>query len=125
MNTKTTVISQEQLQQQLTQLSADAQGITAQFLQLQTRQVQLTADIAVREADLRGLDSRKEEAQERSQQLGGDLAAGEEKTFTQVLTVQEDTSYNKAENEYEQIYFTKKGFSLCVLPVKKVCWSRV
>ncbi|MBO5878987.1 MAG: hypothetical protein J6Q68_00330 [Clostridia bacterium] len=39
------------------------------------------------------------------------LAPKGEKTYTQVLTVQEDTSYNKAENEFEKIYFTEKGYA--------------
>ena len=39
------------------------------------------------------------------------LKAGESKTYTQVLTVQEDTAYNKAENEYEQCYFDKEAYA--------------
>ena len=39
------------------------------------------------------------------------LPAGEEKTYTQALTVQEDTSYNKSENEYELCYFTEDGYA--------------
>lgn len=38
------------------------------------------------------------------------LQPGESKTYTQALTVQSDTAYNQAENEYEQCYFTKEGY---------------
>ena len=38
------------------------------------------------------------------------LAPGQEKTYTQALTVQEATSYNKEENEYELVYFTEEGY---------------
>ena len=39
------------------------------------------------------------------------LGAGESKTYTQALTVQEDTSYNKAENEFELCYFSEEGYA--------------
>ena len=39
------------------------------------------------------------------------LAPAEKKTFTQALTVQEDTSYNKEENEYELCYFSEQGYA--------------
>ena len=38
------------------------------------------------------------------------IAPGAEKTYTQVLTVQQATSYSKEENEFEQIYFSKEGY---------------
>jgi cellobiose phosphorylase len=38
------------------------------------------------------------------------LKAGESKTFTQVLTVQEAVDYNQEENDFEKIYFEKQGY---------------
>ena len=40
-----------------------------------------------------------------------ELKSGESKTYTQVLTVQEDTSYNAKENEYDECYFTDDGYN--------------
>ena len=65
------------LQQQLTSMTADAQGITRQFVDLRTRQVKLTSDLAVREADIRALDSRKADSADREQQLRVDVQSGE------------------------------------------------
>ncbi|MBQ8797700.1 MAG: chromosome segregation protein SMC, partial [Oscillospiraceae bacterium] len=66
----------DKLQQELTAMTANAQGITRQFLELRATESNLTADIAGREADLRGLDAALQESNERLQQLNGDLEAG-------------------------------------------------
>ena len=68
-----------ELQRELTAMTANAQGITRQFMELRTRQMQLTSDIAVREADLRALDALTQESQQRNQQLEEDIRSGEEK----------------------------------------------
>ena len=39
------------------------------------------------------------------------LGRGESKIYTQVITVQEDTSYNRIENEYDRIYFSEEGYA--------------
>lgn len=39
------------------------------------------------------------------------LAAGERKTYTQVLTVQQATSYNDAENRYDECYFSEEAYA--------------
>ena len=39
------------------------------------------------------------------------LAAGECKTYTQVLTVQESTSYNEEENRYDECYFSEAEYA--------------
>ena len=66
----------DKLQQELTAMTANAQGITRQFLELRATESNLTADIAGREADLRGLDAALQESNERLEQLNGDLEAG-------------------------------------------------
>ena len=38
------------------------------------------------------------------------IKAKDSKTFTQVLTVQEDFSYNQAENEFERVYFDDTSY---------------
>ena len=65
-----------ELQQELAVMASSAQGMTRQYLQLRTKESELTADIAGREADLRGLDSSLRENTERAQQLDNDLTSG-------------------------------------------------
>ena len=72
-------IELDNLQKELTAMTADAQGITRQFMELRTREVKLTADLAVREADLRAMESRAWESGQRDQQLLEEIASGEEK----------------------------------------------
>ena len=67
------------LQQELTSMAANAQGITRQFMDLRSREVKLTADLAVREADLRAMESRQWESTQREKQLLEELASGKEK----------------------------------------------
>ena len=72
-------IELDSLQKSLTAMTADAQGITRQFIELRTREVKLTADLAVKEADLRAMESRTWETAQRDQQLQEEIASGEEK----------------------------------------------
>ena len=65
------------LQQELNRMTADAQGITRQFMQLRANEVKLTADLASREADLRGMEAGMEESLSRAQILQADLSSGE------------------------------------------------
>ncbi len=103
----------QQLQQQLTALTADAQGITRQFALLQTRQVQLAADQAVREADLRAVASRQEENQQRQSQLLADLEAGKErKTHAQDQRNQCSKLLAKAKEEVTANQNTIAGYTL-------------
>ncbi len=66
----------EALQQELAAMTASAQGITRQFLELRTRESTLTADQAGREADIRGLENGIRENSQRSTQVKEDLDAG-------------------------------------------------
>ena len=63
-------------QQELAVMTANAQGMTRQFLELRTRETTLAADIAGREADVRGLEESLEQTGQRAKQLKEDLAAG-------------------------------------------------
>ena len=62
--------------EELSRMTADAQGITRQFIGLRERQVSLTADIAAREADLNTLSLTAAENDARQQQLAEDVRAG-------------------------------------------------
>ena len=67
------------LQQELTAMTANAQGLTRQYLELRGKETSLTADIAGREADVKGLEASMEQSGERVAQLQEDLAAGEQR----------------------------------------------
>ena len=69
----------DDLQQKLTTMTANAQGMTKQFLELRGKETSLASDIAGREADIRGLEESMQQTQERLQQLDSDLEAGEER----------------------------------------------
>ena len=64
------------LQQELAAMTASAQGINKQFLELRATESTLTAEIAGGEADLQGLDAGLLETKERLTQINADLDAG-------------------------------------------------
>ena len=64
------------LQQELAAMTANAQGLTKQFLELRGRETALTADIAGREADIRGLQESLRLSAQRIAQLREELTAG-------------------------------------------------
>ena len=67
------------LQQELAAMTASAQGMTKQFLELRSRETALAADIAGREADIRGLEDSIRENEARETQLKEELSAGAER----------------------------------------------
>ncbi len=69
----------DKLQEQLTIMTANAQGLTRQFLELRGKESSLTADIAGREADIHGLEESMEQTKQRSEILRTDLESGEER----------------------------------------------
>jgi len=64
------------LQTELTAMTANAQGLTKQFLELRGQESSLTADLAGREADCKGLEESMLQTRERLDQLNADLSAG-------------------------------------------------
>ena len=64
------------LQLELSAMTASAQGLTKQFLELRGQESSLTADIAGREADCKGLEESMMQTRERMEQLASDLASG-------------------------------------------------
>ena len=67
----------EKLQMELAAMTASAQGLTRQYLELKTKETTLSADIAGAEADIRGLKESMSQSDSRLQQLQEDLASGE------------------------------------------------
>ena len=66
----------EELKQQLAAMTANAQGLTKQYLELRGKESSLAADIAGRQADVRGLEDSMLQTRERLEQLNSDLSAG-------------------------------------------------
>ena len=64
------------LQQELTAMTASAQGLTRQFLELRGKETSLAADIAGREADLHGLEESLSQTRDRAELLREDLRSG-------------------------------------------------
>ena len=69
----------DQLQQELAVMTANAQGLTRQFLELRGKESSLSADLAGREADLRGLEESIEQTKQRSEILHTDLQSGQKR----------------------------------------------
>ena len=67
----------DSLQQELTTMTANAQGLTKQFLELRGKETSLAAELAGREADIRGLEESMEQTGQRLSQLKEDLRSGE------------------------------------------------
>ena len=65
------------LQEELAVMTASAQGMTKQFLELRTQETTLAADIAGREADVRGLQESLAGSEDRAAQIKNDLSSGE------------------------------------------------
>ena len=66
----------DKCQQELTAMTANAQGLTKQFLELRGKESSMAADLAGREADCRGLEESMLQTRERMEQLSADLSAG-------------------------------------------------
>ncbi len=69
----------ESLQSRLLAMTADAQGLTRQFMELRTREVSLTGDLAAREADAKALEAGMAESVQRIGQIQNDLQSGAER----------------------------------------------
>ena len=66
-------------QQELATMTANAQGMTRQFMELRSAEVQYTGDLSAREADLRAISESAELATKRQAELDADLASGRER----------------------------------------------
>ncbi len=101
------------LQQQMAAMASSAQGMTRQFLELRTKESELTADLAGREADIRGLESSLRENSERACQLAEDLRSGD----ARCQAAQKDLddcrkALNKAQEEVTAANNTIAGYTL-------------
>ena len=105
--------SAAELQQKLNLMTADAQGITRQFMQLRSNEVQLTADLASREADLRGMEAGMQESSARAELLKADLFSGESRQKeAQTALENAKTELKKAGEEVTVLNNAIAGYTL-------------
>ena len=103
----------QSLQQELTALAANAQGITRQFLELRGQETSLSAEIAGREADLRALEESMEQTRQRMDLLREDLSSGEsreEAARQQLLACSKEL--RKAQEDVTAANNTISGYTL-------------
>ncbi len=103
----------EQLQSKLAAMTASAQGITKQFLELRGQETSLASDIAGRQADIRGLQDSLGLTRNRAAELDSDLSSGEERLnhAQQALNVTRN-ELRKAQDEVTANNNTIAGYTL-------------
>ena len=110
---KTKRESVQQLQQQLAAMASSAQGMTRQYLQMRTREGELTADIAGREVDIRGFEASLEENNQRATQLDTELkSGGERKDAANQQLIECRSELKKAQEEVTASQNMINGYTL-------------
>ncbi len=66
----------EDMEKELAVMTANAQGLTRQYLELRSKETGIASDLAGWEADIRGLRAGAEQTDQRARQLAEDLSAG-------------------------------------------------
>jgi chromosome segregation protein len=103
----------EKLQQELAAMTANAQGMTRQYLQLRSTESNLSAELAGREADIRGLSESMEQSALRLLQLNEDLDAGAQRHASAQSELDAcRTELRKAQDEVTACNNTISGYSL-------------
>ncbi|MBQ8834479.1 MAG: chromosome segregation protein SMC [Oscillospiraceae bacterium] len=103
----------EESQRQLAAMTASAQGLTKQYLELRGKESSLAADIAGRQADVRGLEDSMVQTQERLQQLSTDLSAGAARHHEAQTNLDESRAQlRKAQDEVTAANNTIAGYTL-------------
>ena len=101
------------LQQELSAMTANAQGMTRQFMELRTAEVKLTGDLSAREADLRALEEGFAITETRKQELENDLASGRERqTAAQQALEESRKELKKARENVAASQNTIAGYTL-------------
>ena len=101
------------LQEELAAMTANAQGLTKQYLELRSKEAGFAADIAAAEADSKGLEESMLLTRQRLAQLEADLSAGTARHH-EAKTKLEDcrTSLKKAREEVTAATNTLAGYGL-------------
>ena len=103
----------EALEKKLAAMTANAQGMTRQFLELRGQETTLTADLAGREADIRGLEESMNLSKDRLTQLREDLTAGKER-LTHARKELDDcrSQLRRAQDQVTAVQNTIAGYTL-------------
>ena len=103
----------EELQQKLAAMTANAQGLTKQYLELRGKESSLAADIAGRQADVRGLEDSMLQTRDRMEQLDKDLAAGASRRHEAELNLEASSrELRKAREDVTAANNTIAGYGL-------------
>ncbi len=103
----------QQLQNELAAMTASAQGLTRQFLELRGKETSLASDIAGRQADMRGLQESLEQTGLRVRELEGDLLSGQERlALAQQQLSQSQKELHSAQEEVTASQNTIAGYNL-------------
>ena len=78
----------DRLNTDLTVMTANAQGLTRQYLEIRAKETAITSDLAGWEADIRGLKDAMEQSDEREEQLKADISAGNERHVEATVNLQ-------------------------------------
>ena len=103
----------EALQQQLAGMTANAQGLTKQYLELRGKESGLAADLAGRQADVRGLEDSMLQTRDRMEQLNADLSAGASRRHEAELNLEDSRrELRKAQEDVTAANNTIAGYTL-------------
>ena len=103
----------ETLQQELAVMTANAQGLTKQFLELRGQETSLAADLAGREADIRGLEESIAQTTQRMDQLKTDLNSGNARQQEAVSNLEQcRKELRRAQDNVTAANNTISGYSL-------------
>ena len=103
----------ETLGQQLAAMTANAQGMTRQFLELRGKEATLAADIAGTQADQRGLEESAASARERLETLDADLSSGRQRCDQAKADLEEcRAQLRRAQEDVTAANNTIAGYSL-------------
>ena len=103
----------DSLQQELTAMTTNAQGLTRQFLELRGKETSLAAELAGREADIRGLEESMTQTGERLQELQADLSSGEDRVHAAKTDLENcRRELRKAQDDVTAANNTISGYSL-------------
>ena len=101
------------LQQQLTGMTANAQGLTRQYLELRGRESSLAAEIAGCQADTRGLEESMLQTRDRMEQLNTDLSAGASRRHEAEMNLEDSRrELRKAQEDVTAANNTIAGYML-------------
>ena len=89
----------DHIQQELAAMTANAQGLTRQYLELKGKESALSADIAAAEADSRALEESMLKSRERLSQLEEDLSAGAARHHEAQMNLEESRKALKTAQE--------------------------